>query len=160
MVHVTIEYMIMIPVMILQIFLFPIVANVLMNTWVDQRRTLVLQEVTGSLGSTIQQLYSSLNHYTVPSGNVTYSPGLPPFIENLFYTGKVTLLTGSASTSNSTIILELMTNLVSTSDSATTTMVLGSNVLWQPSTFVSNSASASVNAEKFLNGTILLWFGS
>jgi hypothetical protein len=158
--HVTMEYMIMMPVMILQIFLFPIVANMLMNTWVDQRRTLVLQEITGSLGSTIQQLYSSLHHYTIPSGNVTYSPGLPPFIENICYTGSVTLLAGSASTSNSSIILKLTTTLVGTSDSATTTVVLGSNVLWKQSNFVSNSTNASVDAEKFLNGTILLWFGA
>jgi hypothetical protein len=158
--HVTIEYMIMMPVMILQIFLFPIVANALMNTWVDQRRTLVLQEVTGSLGSTIQQLYSSLNHDTIPSGTVTYSPGLPPFIENIAYTGNVTLLTGSASTSNSSIILKLTTKLTGTSDSATTTFVVGSNVLWQQSNFASNSTNASVNAKKFVNGTILLWFGA
>jgi hypothetical protein len=155
--HVTIEYMIMMPVMILQIFLFPIVVSVLMNTWVDQRRTLVLQEVTGSLGSTIQQLYSSLAHETIPSGNVTYSPGLPRSIEGVYYAGNATLLSGS--TSNSSMVLKLTTKLVGTSISATTIVVLGSNALWQQSTFVSNSTNPSVNAEK--NGTtILLWFGS
>jgi hypothetical protein len=157
--HVTIEYMIMIPVMILQIFLFPIVASTLMSIWVDQRRTLALQDVAGHLGSTMQQLYFSLNHDTIPSGNVTYSPGLPPFIEDNYYVGSVTLLTGSASASNSSVFIGLTVKLVGTADSAMTTVVLGSNVLWQQSTFLSNSTHACVSAQKFMNGTISLWFG-
>lgn len=158
--HVTIEYMIMIPVMILQIFLFPILASWLMNTWVDSRRTLALQDVTSHLGSTIQQLYFSLNHDTISSGNVTYSPGLPPLIENAYYVANVTLLTGSHMQSNSSAYLELTAKLVGTSDIVTTTVVLGSNALWQQSSFVSNSNHACVNAGKFPNGTILLWFGA
>lgn len=157
--HVTIEYMIMMPVMILQIFLLPIVANVLMNTWVDQRRTLALQDVTSHLGSTIQQLYFSLNHNTIPSGTITYSPGLPPFIEDIPYVGNVTLLTGSLPASNSNAYLILTAKLVGTSDAVTTTVVLGPNVLWQQSTFMSNSTHACVSAQKFPNGTISLWFG-
>ncbi|HJW97500.1 MAG TPA: hypothetical protein VJ529_00095, partial [Candidatus Bathyarchaeia archaeon] len=62
MVHVTIEYMIMVPVLVLQIFLFPLTANWLMTTWVDSRRNLALQDVASHLSSTIQQLYLSLNH--------------------------------------------------------------------------------------------------
>jgi hypothetical protein len=160
MTHVTIEYMIMIPVMILQIFLFPIVASWLMNTWVDSRRTLALQDVTSHLGSTMQQLYFSLNHDTINSGNVTYSPGLPPLIENAYYVANATLLTGSHTQSNSSAYLELTVKLTGTSDIVTTTVVLGSNVLWQQSSFVSNSNYACVNAGKFPNGTILLWFGA
>jgi hypothetical protein len=151
--------MIMVPVMILQIFLLPIVASSLMNIWVDQRRTLSLQDVTSHLGSTIQQLYFSLNHDTIPSGTVTYSPGLPPFIEDNYYTGDVTLLTSSLPTSNSSVYLDLMMKLVGTSDSVTTSVVLGSNAIWQQSTFVSNSTHACVSAQKFPNGTISLWFG-
>lgn len=160
MTHVTIEYMIMMPVMILQIFLFPIVASWLMNTWVDSRRTLALQDVTSQLGSTLQQLYFSLNHDTISSGNVTYSPGLPPLIENVYYVANATLLTGSVAQSNSSMYLELTVKLAGTSDIVTTTVVLGSNVFWQQSTFVSNSNYACVNADKFPNGTILLWFGA
>lgn len=160
MTHVTIEYMIMMPVMILQIFLFPIVASWLMNTWVDSRRTLALQDVTSHLGSTMQQLYFSLNHDTISSGNVTYSPGLPPLIENAYYVANATLLTGSHAQSNSSAYLELTVKLAGTSDIVTTTVVLGSNVLWQQSNFVSNSNYACVNATKFPNGTILLWFGA
>jgi hypothetical protein len=157
--HVTIEYMIMMPVMILQVFLFPLVAGWLMNYWVDSRRTLALQDVTSHLGSTVQQLYFSLNHETIPSGTVTYYPGLPPFIENFYYVGNATLLTGPSSESNSSTYLELTMKLAGTSYLMTTTVVLGANVLWQQSTFMSNSTHACVSAQKFPNGTISLWFG-
>jgi hypothetical protein len=157
--HVTIEYMIMVPVLILQIFLLPMVASWLMNVWVDSRKTLALQDVASHLGSTMQQLYFSLNHDTIPSGTVTYSPGLPPFIEDAYYVGNATLLTSSLPSLNSTTYLKLTVQLVGTTDSATTTVVLGSNVLWQQSTFISNSNHACVSAQKFLNGTISLKFG-
>jgi len=156
--HVTIEYVIMIPMLILGTFLFPIFANAVMNTWVNSRQTLALQNVAGQLGSAVQQLYFSLNHDSVPSGTVTYSPGLPPFIESSFYMGEATL-SSSASPGSSPSFLQLTVTLVGTSNSVTTTVILGSNVLWKQSIFMSNSTDACVTAQKFSNGTILLWFG-
>jgi hypothetical protein len=157
MVEVTIEYVILMPVLILQIFLFPVFANSLMNTWVNSRQTLALQNVAGQLGSGVQQLYFSLNHPTIPAGTVTYSPGLPPLIENAYYTGNATLLSSTNPASPS--FLQLTVKLVGTSNSVTTTVVLGSNVVWQQSIFTSTSTDACVTAQKFANGTILLWFG-
>jgi hypothetical protein len=156
--HVTIEYVILMPALILQIFLFPIFANFLMNTWVDSRKNLALQDVAGQLGSAVQQLYFSLNHDTIPAGTVTYSPGLPPFIENAYYMGNATLSSSTSPGSNPSF-LQLAVKLIGTSNSVTTTVVLGSNVLWKQSVFVSNSTNACVSAQKFLNGTILLKFG-
>jgi hypothetical protein len=156
--HVTIEYVILMPALILQIFLFPIYANFLMGTWVDSRRTLALQDVAGQLGSAVQQLYFSLNHDTIPAGTVTYSPGLPPFIENSYYMGNATL-TSSTNPGSNPSFLQLAVKLVGTSTSVTTTVVLGPNVIWQQSVFLSNSTNANVSAQKFLNGTILLKFG-
>jgi len=158
MVEVTIEYMILMPVLILQIFLFPIFANSLMNTWVNSRQTLALQDAAGQLGSAVQQLYFSLNHDTIPAGTVTFSPGLPPFIEGSYYTGSATLSSSTSPGSNPSF-LQLTVIMVGTSNSVTTTVVLGSNVLWQQSIFMSNSTDACVTAQKFSNGTILLWFG-
>ena len=158
MTHITIEYMIMVPVLILQIFLFPLTASWLMNIWADSRRTLALQEVASHLGSTIQQLYFSLNHETVSAGTATYSPGLPPFIEDYHYTGNATLRTVSVS-ENSSKILSLTLMLMKTGITVTTVVILGPNVEWQPSVFVSNSTSAVVSAEKLLDGTIRLYFG-
>ena len=51
MAHITIEYVIMVPILIMQIILFPITANWLMTVWVDSRRTLALKEATSNLGS-------------------------------------------------------------------------------------------------------------
>ncbi|MGB8780201.1 MAG: hypothetical protein WCD81_06080 [Candidatus Bathyarchaeia archaeon] len=155
--HVTIEYIIMMPVLILQIFLFPIFANSLMNTWVDSRRTLAVQDVAGQLGSAVQQLYFSLNHDSIPAGTITYSPGLPQFIESSYYTGNA-ILSSSTNPSNPSF-LQLTVKLVGTSNSVTTTVILGSNVLWKQSIFMSNSTNACVSAQKFSNGTISLWFG-
>jgi hypothetical protein len=150
--------MIMVPVMILQIFLFPLTASWLMNIWVDSRRTLALQEVASHLGSTIQQLYFSLNHETISSGTATYSPGLPPFIEDYNYVGNATLRKVSAS-ANSSKVLSITLTLAKTKIIVTTLVTLGSNVLWRPSVFVSNSTNAIVSAEKLSDGTIRLYFG-
>jgi hypothetical protein len=38
-------------------------------------------------------------------------------------------------------------------------VVLGPNVGWKPSTFMSNSAHAVISANKMVNGTIIMWFG-
>jgi len=159
MTHITIEYMIMIPILIMQIFLFPLTTSWLMNIWVDSRRTLALQEATSHLGSTIQQLYFALNHETISAGTATYSPGLPPFIENHHYIGNATLRTVLDPTLNSSKVLELTLKLARTQITTTTSVILGPNVLWQESTFVSNSTHACVSAEKFPNGTICLYFG-
>ena len=158
MTHITIEYMIMIPLLILQIFLFPLTASWLMNIWVDSRRTLALQEAASHLGSTIQQLYFSLNHETISAGTATYSPELPPFIENYYYTASATLqmVSGPA---NSSKVLKMTLTLVKTRITATTLVTLGSNVLWKSSVFVSNSTNAIVIAEKLSDGTIRLYFG-
>ena len=158
MTHITIEYMIMVPLLILQIFLFPLTASWLMNIWVDSRRTLALQEVASHLGSTIQQLYFSLNHETISAGTATYTPGLPPFIENYNYIGNATLraVSGSADSSK---VLSITLTLAKTKIIVTTLVILGSNVQWQPSVFISNSTNALVSAEKLSNGTIRLYFG-
>ena len=158
MAHITIEYMIMLPMLILQIFLFPLTASWLMNIWVDSRRTLALQEAASHLGSTIQQLYFSLNHETISAGTATYSPGLPPFIENYNYVGNATLRAVSAS-ANSSKVLSITLTLAKTRITVTTLVTLGSNVQWQSSVFVSNSTNAVVSAEKLSDGTIRLYFG-
>ena len=156
--HITIEYVIMVPMLILQIFLFPLTASWLMNVWVDSRRTLALQDAASHLGSTVQQLYFSLNHETISAGTATYSPGLPPFIEDCNYVGNAALHAVSE-LENSSKVLSITLVLVETSISVTTLVTLGSNVQWQDSSFVSNSTHACVSAMKNANGTITLYFG-
>ena len=111
--HVTIEHVIMIPILILQIFLFPVVASYLMNVWVDSRRTLVLQDAASNMGSTIQQMYFALNHPTIPAGTTSDQFGLPPYIDGYSYTANATLQP-SGSATNSSQVLEITVRLVTT----------------------------------------------
>jgi len=156
--HITIEYVIMVPVLILQIFLFPLTANWLMNIWVDSRRTLALQEAGSHLGSTIQQIYFSLNHQTIAVGAVTQKSNLPPFIENYHYTANATLRSVLDDVLNSSKVLVITLKLGKIGTTVTTSVILGQNVQWQQSTFMSNSTNAGIRAEKLVNGTISLSF--
>jgi hypothetical protein len=157
--QITIEYMIMIPILIMQIFPFPLTAGLIMNGWVDSRRTLALKETASHLASSVQQLYSSLNHATISAGNVTNKLDTPPFIEGYPYQGNATLRTSLDPTLNSSKILDITLRLMGTSIEATGSVTLGQDVLWQNSTFMSNSTYASINAEKQSNGVIRLSFG-
>jgi hypothetical protein len=149
--------MIMIPILILQIFLFPFAAGLIMNTWVDSRRTLALQEAASHLGSSIQQMYFSLNHTTISAGNVTNKLDIPSFIEGYPYTGNATLRTVS-DPGLSAKVLEVTLKFVGVGISASTMVTLGQNVEWRNSIFLSNSTSACLQAEKYDNGTIRLSF--
>ena len=155
--QVAIEYVILVPILILQIFLFPIAAATLMNIWIDSRRTLALEETASHLGSSIQQLYFSLNHTSITAGNVTNQLQIPPFIEGYSYTGNGTLRTAL---DNSIKILDLSLKYRGLAISTATSVQLGQNVAWHESMFISNSTSACVIVQKFSNGTIQLSFGS
>ncbi len=145
MAHVTIEYVIMVPLLISQIFLLPWAASVIMNGWVDSRRTLALQETASHLGSSIQQTYLSLNYTTISAANVTSKLDVPPFIEGYAYTTTTTLEPASGSK-----VLELTLTLKGVQISSTAAVTLGQNVAWREgySSFMSNSTSACLRAEK------------
>jgi hypothetical protein len=161
MVQITIEYMILIPVLILQLFLFPFVVTTVMNTWADSRRTLELQEIAGHLGSSIQQVYFSLNHTTIQATSpLTSKLDIPLFIENYVYTGNATLRTVQDPDLESTQVLDVTLKYVGLGISATTSVTLGQNVEWKTSKFTSNSTQACITAVKFSNETIQLYFGT
>jgi hypothetical protein len=131
---------------------------------VDSRRTIALQETASHLGSSIQQLYSSLNHGTISAGIVTSRMDVPPFIEGYAFSGNATLRTASDPTLNYTKVLDLSLRLMGTNIQATTSVTLGQNVEWQATPILmSNSTYAGINAQKYWNGTeyvIRLYFGS
>jgi hypothetical protein len=159
MVHITIEYMILIPILILQMFLFPIVVSGIMNTWVDSRRSLEIQEVASHLGSSIQQVYLSLNHTSIQAGTLTNTLDIPHFIEGYAYSGNATLeavLGDQAFNSSKELSITLKYNGLGISTTAS--VILGQNVEWTSSTFSSNSTNTCLNAEKYANGTIRLSF--
>jgi len=152
----------MVPVLILQIFLFPLTASWLMNIWVDSRRTLALQESASHLGSTIQQIYFSLNHETILTGTATQKSNVPPFIENYPYTGSAKLKAVLDPALNSSKVLEITLRLRPLETTVTASVILGENAEWEESIFVSNSTSACIRAAKFWDGSeyiIRLSFG-
>ena len=131
-----------------------------MNIWVDSRRTLALQETASHLGSSIQQIYFSLNHQTISVGKVTQKLEIPPFIEDYPYTGNATLRTVLDPALNSSKVLDVMLRLRTAGTTVTTSVILGQNVEWVNSTFVSNSTNACITAEKRSDGVISLSFGT
>jgi hypothetical protein len=159
MVNVTIEYMIMIPLLILQIILFPFVASVIMNGWADSRQTLELQETASNLGSSISQLYSALNHDTISAGVVTNRLELPRFIENYAYNGTGQLRPALDPSVNSVRILDITLTLKDSKVASTTSITLGGNVNWNSSSVLySNATELVLLGQKLPNGTIFLSF--
>jgi len=155
--------MILIPMLILQIFLFPLTANVMMSTWESARKNLALEEAASHLGSTVQQVYFLLDHKTV-NGTLTKRTDLPMFIESLPYSGNATLKSvldmTLDPTGGSSKLLEITLWLSETEITSTVQVLLGTNVLWQESTFQSYSQNAGVTATKLPNGTISISFVS
>jgi hypothetical protein len=152
--------MILIPVLILQLFLFPLTVGWIMNTWVDQRQTLELQETASHLGSIIQQVYFSLNHTTIQTGTLTSTLDIPPSLEGYSYTGNASWRLTDGSGGGFGQVLDVTLKFVSLDISTTTSVVLGQNVAWQNSTLKSYSSNSCLIAQKNPNGTIAMSFGS
>ena len=155
--QVTIEYMIMVPILILQIFLFPIAAATIMGAWSNSRMTLELQEVSGHLGSSMQQLYYTMNHASISSGSLTAKLTVPTTITdgNNGYNYMITL--SNATNLNSSVkVMNLTLSLIGTSGKASTLVTLGQNAVWNNSAFKSNNISL-INATKS-SDTIFLSF--
>jgi len=154
--QITIEYMIMIPMLILQIFLFPLTAGWIMSTWADSRQTLALKETASHLGSSVHQVYSALSHESISAGKVTNSLEIPPLIEGHVYNGSAVMRDAALNSSN---ILDITLTFMGSHISSSTSVTLGQNVTWNTnSEFMSNSTHASLIAEKLQNGTILMYF--
>jgi hypothetical protein len=143
---IAIEYMIMIPVLIVQIFIFPLTASVIMDTWVDSRMTIELQETAGHVGSSIQQLYYIMNHASMSAGTMTITLDTPPLIEGHAYT---TTLTHVTHLDNSYQIMNVTLKLMGTKDHTSTLVTLGQNVDWQENlSFNSTEHSLNIVATK------------
>jgi hypothetical protein len=156
MVQVTIEYMIMVPLLIMQIFLFPLAVGWMMDNWAHSRQTLELQNTASHLGSQIQQIYFSLNHAAITAGTTTAAMEISPLIEGYPYNVSGT---SRLTPDSDSVILDLNLTFINSMVSATTSITLGDNstVAWKPSWFLSNS-TAQIRAQKFSNGTIQISF--
>ncbi len=151
--HISMEYAIMAPILIVQVILIPMAASWMMDTWVIRRRETALQDVASHVGSTIQQLYFSLNREEVFAGVTTQAANVPPYIESIPY-----LITASDEKVENSTFIDLYLALIGIDTTTTNRVTLGPNVSWKQSTFVSNSTSASIEVEKFANGSLSFSF--
>jgi len=126
MVQVTVEYMILVPVLIIQIFFFPYTATIVMDSWNDSRRTVELQEVASHLGSTIQQLYYTINHASIANGTMQVALRMPQTIENYAYTATLSHMPSDTSYK----VMNITLRLGQTEVIASTLVTLGDNVDW------------------------------
>jgi hypothetical protein len=157
MAQVTIEYMILVPVLIIQIFFFPYTATVIMDSWGNSRRTVELQEVAGHLGSAIQQLYYTINHASIANGTMKVALDLPQTIENYAYTTTLTHMPSDASYKIMNVTLRLGTTRVA----ASTLVTLGDNVDWTENlTFSSTTNELTLTATKTSNSVWITCGGS
>ena len=145
----------MVPILLMQVILIPVATGWMMDVWVDRRRETALQDAASHLGSTIQQLYFSVNREEIGAGTVTQASNVPPFIESTPY-----VVTASDRRVENSTIIDLHLALMGTSIAATTHVRLGPNVLLgEQCSFMSNSTSACIKVEKSSDGTLSFSFG-
>lgn len=155
--HVAIEVVIMAPLLVVQLFVFPFVATSLTSKWADASREVTLQEAASQMASTIQQLYLSLNRIEISEGNITYVLNMPKEIASHPYTAKGSLRTTLQPAST---ILFLNLTLDNTGNTATAQASLGPNAEWDGgSTFHSLSPNTTVIVHKSEDGTLQFSFG-
>ena len=158
MAHITIEYMIMIPVLIMQIFLFPIAASVIMNTWGDSTTTIQLQTTAGHMGSSIQQLYYTMNHGSMSDSSMKISLDVPPIINGHAYT---TTLSHVTHLDTSFQIMNVTLKIIGTKVQTSTLVTLGQNVVWNENlAFNSTSHNLSLIATKTANSISISYGGN
>jgi hypothetical protein len=155
---VTLEYVILIPLLFTQVIVFPFVASTMTSSWQDSQRNIELRGAAGHLASTIQQLYLTVNREEILAGNVTQASTLPLTVDSYPYIA--TGLLNNPSDPDSTRILTVTLTLEEMGNTVSATAVLGVNVLWtEGSILQSNSPNASIDIQKFSNGTLAFSFG-
>jgi hypothetical protein len=153
---VTIEYVILIPLLFSQMIVFPYVASTITTSWQDTQRDIELQDAANHLASTIQQLYLTINRDEVLECTVTQASPVPVTVASYPYNATCSL---SEHPEGYSKILTVTLMLDEVDNTATAAAVLGTNVTWTESTLRSTSTDAYIEAQKFSNGTIGFSFG-
>jgi len=144
----------MLPIMLLQIFLFPYVATVITDNWTTEHRTLELQDIAGHIGSSIQQLYLSINRIDTPC-TMKLDLDIPTSIDGYAYT--VTL--GHATQVDSSYkVMNVTLQYISTKGSCSTLVTLGDDVEWNIDSFNSTQTNLTLIATE-TGGNIQLTLG-
>lgn len=156
---VTIEYVIMIPLLFTQVIVFPLVASTMTSNWENSQRNVELQGAADHLASTIQQLYLTINSVDVLVGDVTQASTLPITVASYPYIATASL--SDPPDPDISKILTVTLTLDEVGNTVTANAVLGSNVQWIESTFRSTSPDASINVQKLGDDehTLIFSFG-
>lgn len=154
--NVTIEYVILIPLLFTQVIVFPFVASTITSNMQTSQRNIELQDTANHLASTIQQLYLTINREEILEGIVTQESNVPITVGSYPYTATGSL---SSSSENSSKLLEVILTLDDVDNTATAVAVLGPNAQWTDSTFRSTSTDASIEVQKLSNSTLVFSFG-
>jgi hypothetical protein len=157
MVSITIEYVILIPLLFTQVIIFPLVASTMTNSWQDSQRDVALQDIANHVASTVQQLYLTANRDEILTGNINQLTNLPVSISSYPYSVTATL--SSPPDPDAVRVLTVTVTLDDLDNVVTAAAVLGSNVEWVESTLRSNSADSSINIEKDADGVLTFSFG-
>jgi hypothetical protein len=152
---VTIEYVILIPLLFTQVIVFPLVASTMTNSWQESQRDVALQDAANHLASTIQQLYLTVNRDEILEGNITQVVNLPQTIGNYPYLANASL---SASGPDVAKVLTVTLTLDELDNTVSADAVLGPNVQWVNSFLRSNSLDNYIKVEKD-DGTLTFSFG-
>jgi hypothetical protein len=152
---VTIEYVILIPLLFTQVIVFPFVASTITSNWQNSQRDIELQDAANHLASTIQQLYLTVNRDEVLECTVNQSSPVPITVASYPYNATCSLSNPPTGYSK---VLTVTLTLDEVSNTATSLAVLGPNVEWMPSTLRSTSTDSSINIEKE-NGVLTFSFG-
>jgi hypothetical protein len=156
-VSVTIEYVILIPLLFTQVIVFPFVASTMTSNWQNSQRNVELQDTADHLASTIQQLYLTINSQDILTGTVTQASTLPITVASYPYTATASL--NNPPDPNATKFLTVTLTMDDVGNTVSANAVLGPNVQWTESTFRSTSSDASIIVQKFSNGTLSFSFG-
>ena len=155
--NVAVEAVILAPLLVVQIILFPFVANTMASNWANATRDVTLKELASQMANTIQQLYLSLNRPEVSAGNITQASTFPKEISGHPYDA-IGLLKGSSQLGFGKVFF-LNVTLQKLGNTVMVQTPLGPNVLWnEKSFFESSSPNASIRVQKFVNGTLLFSF--
>jgi hypothetical protein len=155
--NITIEYVILIPLLFIQLIVFPFVASTIASNWQESQRDIALQSAADHLASTVQQLYLSVNREEILAGSMKNEIHIPATIDSIPYEAMGSL--GNTSNPNSSRILTL-TLTMENGNVATSAAVMGSNVNWiEGSVLWSSSSNSCLEIQKFSNNTIIFSFG-
>ena len=77
MVSITVEYVMLIPLLFAQVIVFPFVASTVTTNWQETQRAIEMQDAADHMASTIQQLYLTVNRDAILEGNITQTSPVP-----------------------------------------------------------------------------------